>query len=126
MPEDNPVRKSFETGRKSARDALDRGLAGAEQAARQAEQGYSSAAEGISEFNAKLIDFARVNTTAGLEFVAELARAKGPTEALDLWSRYVQNHFQRLSDQSQELAKLGERMASSNAEPLTRSLHQTL
>ena len=89
MPEDNPVRKSFETGTKSARDALDRGLARAEQAARQAEQGYSSAAEGISEFNAKLIDFARVNTTAGLEFVAELARAKGPTEALDLWSRYV-------------------------------------
>jgi hypothetical protein len=80
----------------------------------------------LARFNAKLIDFARVNTTAGLEFVAELARAKGPTEALDLWSRYVQNHFQRLSDQSQELAKLGERIASSSAEPLTRSLHQTL
>jgi len=42
MPEDNPARKSFEAGAKTAREAVDRGTAAAEQATRQAEQSYAS------------------------------------------------------------------------------------
>ncbi len=124
MPEDNPARKSFETGAKTARDALDRGTAATEQAARQAEQSFSSAAEGIREFNSKLLDIAQANTQAGLNFAAELSRAKGPTEAFELWSRHAQSHLQRISEQSQELAMLGQRLASSSAEPLTRGFGQ--
>ena len=40
MPEDNPARKSFEAGAKTAREAVD--SAAAEQATRQAEQSYAS------------------------------------------------------------------------------------
>jgi hypothetical protein len=71
----------------------------------------------IREFNAKLLDIAQTNTMAGLNFAAELSRTKGPTEAFELWSRHVQSHLQRLSDQFQELATLGQRLASSSAEP---------
>ena len=124
MPEDNPARKSFESGARTAREALDRGTAATEQATKQAEQSYSSAVEGIREFNAKLLDIAQTNTMAGLNFAAELSRTKGPTEAFELWSRHVQSHLQRLSDQSQELTTLGQRLASSSAEPLTRSFDQ--
>jgi hypothetical protein len=124
MPEDNPARKSFEAGARTAREATDRATAAAEQATKQAEQSYSSAAEGIREFNAKLLDIAQTNTMAGLNFAAELSRAKGPTEAFELWSRHTQSHLQRLSDQSQELATLGQRLASSSAEPLTRGFDQ--
>src|SRR5262252_3183201 len=42
MPEDNPARKSIEAGAKTAREAVDRGTAAAEQATRQAEQSYAS------------------------------------------------------------------------------------
>ena len=38
MPEDNPAKKSFEASAKTAREAMDRGSAAAEQAARQVEQ----------------------------------------------------------------------------------------
>ena len=110
MPQDNPARKPFQA---------------ADQATRQAEQSYSSAAEGIREFNAKLLDIAQANTMAGLNFAAELMRTKGPTEAWEVWSRHAQSHFQRLSGQSQELAALGQRLASSSAEPLTRGFDQT-
>jgi hypothetical protein len=58
MPEDNPARKSFEAGARTAREAADRGTAAAEQATRQAEQSYASVADGIREFNAKLLDIA--------------------------------------------------------------------
>ncbi len=120
MPEDNPARKSFEAGARTAREAMDRGAAATEQAAGQADQSYSSAAQGIVEFNAKLMDITQINAQAGLTFASELMRAKGPTEALEVWARHVQGHFQRLSDQSQELATLGHRIASSSTKPLTR------
>jgi hypothetical protein len=125
MPEDNPARKSFEAGARTAREAVDRGTASAEQATRQAEQSYSSTAEGIREFNAKLLDIAQANTMAGMNFVSELTRVKGPTEAIELWSRHAQNQLQRLTEQSLELATLGQRIASSSTQPLTRGFDQT-
>jgi hypothetical protein len=48
---------------------------------RQAEQSYASIADGIREFNAKLLDIAQANTMAGTNFVFELTRANGRTEA---------------------------------------------
>ncbi len=121
MADDNPSRRSFE---RTAREALERGTAATEQATKQAEQSYSSAAEGITEFNTKLLDIAQTNAKAGLTFATELMQAKGPTEAFEVWSRHAQSHFQRLSDQSQELATLGQRIASSSTHPLTRGFDQ--
>ncbi len=121
MADDNPSRRSFE---RTAREALERGTAATEQATKQAEQSYSSAAEGITEFNTKLLDIAQTNAKAGLTFATELMQAKGPTEAFEVWSRHAQSHFQRLSDQSQELATLGQRIASSSTQPLMRGFDQ--
>ena len=81
MPDDNLARKSFEAGATTAREAVDRGTAAAEQATRQAEQSYSSTAEGLREFNAKLLDIAQANTMAYMNFVSELTRVKGPIAA---------------------------------------------
>jgi hypothetical protein len=124
MSEHNPARKSFETGAKAAREAAESGTEAAEQAAKRAEQSYSSAAAGLRDFNAKLMNMAQANTTAGLNFLAELAHAKGPTEAFELWSRHTQTHFQRMTEQSQELATLGQRIAASSTEPLRRGFDQ--
>jgi hypothetical protein len=71
----------FEAAARTAREAADRGTAAAEQAARQAEQSYASIADGIREFNAKLLDIAQANTMAGTNFVFELTRVNGRTEA---------------------------------------------
>jgi hypothetical protein len=98
MPADISARKSFEAGARTARETVDRGTAAVEQATRQAEQSYSFAADGIHEFNAKPLDIAQANTTAGMNFLSELAHAKGPTEAMELWSRHAQNHLQRLTN----------------------------
>jgi hypothetical protein len=48
---------------------------------RQAEQSYTSIADGIREFNAKLLDIAEANTMASMNFVFELTRVNGRTEA---------------------------------------------
>jgi hypothetical protein len=125
MPEDNPARKSFEAGARTAREAMDRGTAAAEQATRQVEQNYSFTTEGVREFNCKLLDIAQANTMVGMNFATELTRVKGPTEATELWLRYAQNHLQRLTEQSLELAALSQRIAFSGVNPLTRGFDQT-
>jgi hypothetical protein len=71
------------------------------------------------------VDIAQTNTMAGMNFLSELTRVKGPTEAIELWSRHAQNQLQRLTEQSLELATLGQRIASSSTEPLTRGFDQT-
>ena len=124
MPDDNPAKKSFDAGARATREAMEKGTAATEQATRQAEQSFSAAAEGITEINAKVLDIVQANTMAGLNFATELMRAKGPTEAFALWSRHAQSHFQRLADQSQELASLGQRIASSSTRPLASGFDQ--
>ena len=123
---ENPARKSFEAGGKTAREALEKGTATAEHAAREAEQSFSSAGEGLRGFNAKLMNFGQANMMANLNFFAELAQAKGPTEVFELWSRHAQEQMQRFTEQSQELGALGQRIASTSSEPLRRSFDQTI
>jgi hypothetical protein len=125
VPEDNPVTKPFEAGAKIAREAMERGTAAAEQATTRAEKSFETAADGIAEFNSKLLAIAQINMMAWMNFVSELAHVRGPTEAFELWSRHIQSQFQRLTEQSQELATFGQRIASSSTRQMTRGTDQT-
>jgi hypothetical protein len=125
VPEDNPASQAFEAGARTAREAMERGTAAAEQVTRRAERSFETTADGISEFNSKLLAIAQTNTMAGMNFFSELAQVKGPMEAYELWSRHIQSQFQRFSEQSQELATLGQRLASSSTQPVTRGFDQT-
>jgi hypothetical protein len=126
MADSNSARKSFEAGARTARDAMEKGTAAAEQAANETERSFFSAGDGFRDFNAKLMDFGQANVMANLNFFAELAQAKAPTDAFQLWSRHAQEQMQRLTEQSQELAALGQRIASTSSEPLRRGFDQTL
>jgi hypothetical protein len=114
------TRKAFEKGERFTREALDRGNVAAQQAAKQGEQSYSNAVGGIAELNTKVMEIAQANAMAGLEFIRDLSNAKGPTEALDVWSQHARSSLERLTNQSQELASLGQKVFSSSADPFTR------
>jgi hypothetical protein len=68
MPESNQSRKVFETSASTAREAMGKATATADQAARQVEQSYSSAADGIRDLNTKMLDIAQTNILASLIF----------------------------------------------------------
>ena len=48
------------------------------------------------------------------------------SEAVELWSSYARRQFETLTDQSKELTALGQKIATSSAEPITRSFGQAL
>ncbi len=110
----------------TAREAMQKGTAAAEESTRAMENGYFAAAEAVRDFNMKLIEMAQANTMATLNFAQEVATAKGPTEVVNLWSSYARKHFETLTDQSKQLTALAQRVMTSAAEPLSYSFAQNL
>jgi phasin len=125
MNEDQGKRFAEKSARMT-RESLEKGVAAAEETARSIEQGYSAAAESIRDFNVKLIEMAHANAMAALDFARQISTAKGPSEAIELWSSHARKQFETLTDQSKELTALGQKIATSSAGPITRSLAQTM
>lgn len=126
MPPDNPAKKGFDSSTSTVREAMEKGTEAAQQATKSAEQSYSSAAEGLYFFNSKLMEMAHANMMSAVSFFGELTSTKGPTGAFELWSRHIQSDLQRLTEQSQELAMLGQRLGSASSAPLRQDLDQTI
>ena len=105
---------------RAARETLEKGSAAAEESARGAQQSFSAVAEGIRDFNVRLMEMAQLNTLAALDFAREMSTAKGPSDAAALWSSHAQKQFETLTEQSKELTALAQRIATSSTEPITR------
>jgi hypothetical protein len=108
------------------RDTTHKSTAAAEEMTQAARQGYFAASEAVRDFNAKLIEIAQANTMAAINFAQEVATAKSPTEAAMLWYSHARKSFETLTDQSKQLAALGQRVVTSAAEPLSHSFTQNL
>jgi phasin len=110
----------------TARDAIHKSTAAAEEMTLTASQSYFTAAEAVSDFNAKLVEIAQANTMAAINFAQEIATAKSATEAIMLWSSHARKNFETLTDQSKQLTALAQRIVTSAAGPLTNGFARTL
>ena len=69
---------------------------------------YLSAVQAAAQFNAKLLEFARVNNEAVLSYMSELSRVKSPTDAVEITTRHARDQLATLTAQAKELAALGQ------------------
>jgi hypothetical protein len=65
---DNQGKRFADKTAGTARETFEKGSAAAEESARGMERSYSSAAEGIRDFNLRLIEMTQTNTMAALDF----------------------------------------------------------
>src|SRR5277367_6201942 len=82
---------------------------------------FTSASKGASAYSAKLMEFAKANTTSALDFAQELFSVKSPTEAVELWSTHTRKQFETLTAQAKELTELSQKVATETAEPIKAS-----
>ena len=82
---------------------------------------FTSASKGASTYSAKLMEFAKANTSANLDFAQELFGAKSPTEALELWTGHARKQWETLGGQAKELVELVQKVATETAEPIKAS-----
>jgi hypothetical protein len=120
------ARRFAEKTATTAHDTTHKSTAAAEEMTQAARQGYFAAAEAVRDCNAKLIEIAKANTMAAINFAQEVATAKSPTEAAMLWSFHARKNFATLTDQSKQLTALGQRVVVSAAAPLSHRFTQNL
>ena len=81
----------------------------------------ATAAQGIKDGNAKVIEFARTNSNAAFDYASELLGVKSPSEFIKVSTEQARRQFEVLSEQTKELTTLSQKVMLETAEPLKAS-----
>ena len=112
------MRAFAEKGVSQARDSYAKFKDAAETHNGTMEAVFTNASKGYSAYTAKLIEFAKANTSTSLDFAQDLFGVKTPAEALELWTSHTRKQFETLTAQAKELAELGQKAAAETVEPI--------
>jgi phasin len=116
MPE--AFREMTEKGVAQAKDSYAKAKVASEEAADLLESTYATVAKGATEYNRKLIEFARINTRAAFDYAQRLLGVKSPSEFIELAAAHVRKQFDIVSAQNNELSALAQETATKAAEPI--------
>jgi phasin len=105
-------------GMAQAKEGYERISAATAEASNALQNAYLSAARGATEYNAKLVEFARVNSNAAFDYVDDLLSVKSPSEFLAVTAEHARKQFQTLSSQAREFTVLSQKVTRQAAEPL--------
>jgi phasin len=86
------------------------------------EETYSTAAKGVADYNLKLFEIARANTSAVFDFAFKLVTSKSPSEVIELSTAHARQQFDTVSAQNKELLALAQKVAIETAEPIKQSV----
>ena len=109
---------------RAARETFDKVTAAAEDTTRGMQESFATTVGNVRDFNVKLIGMARQNTEAAFDLAQQLATVEAPSDLAQVWSTHAKKQFEMMTEQAKDLASLGQKLASSNMEPLARSAGQ--
>src|SRR5438132_9228480 len=118
MADSTNARKFAEQGAAQAKESLEKMGAAGHEATSLVQNTYSATIKGAQDYNAKLIEFTRINTAAALAYAQELSRVKSPAEFMELTTKYAREQFEAMTEQAKELAALAQKMTLDAADPL--------
>ncbi|HMM93222.1 phasin [Bradyrhizobium sp.] len=115
------MRALAEKGVSQARDSYAKFKDAAETHNGTIEAVFTTASKGASEYNTKLIEFFKANTSATLDFAQELFGVKTPAAAVELFTAHARKQYETFTAQAKELAELGQKVATETVEPIKTS-----
>ena len=107
-----------EKGTTQAKVTYEKINAASTEAAELIKNSYSTAVEGVQDYNNMFIEFARANANTTFDFVQKLSGVKSPSVFVELWTEHVRKQLQTLSEQTKQLAALAQKVTLATAEPL--------
>jgi phasin len=116
MPE--AFREMAEKGVAHARDTNAKAKVASEEAAHLLANTYATVAKGTTDYNLKLIEFARTNTRAAFDYAHELLGVKSPSEFIELSTAQMRKQFDIVSAQNKELFAIAQEVSTEAAEPI--------
>ena len=118
MTENTHDRKFTDKATGYARDSAEQMKAGAEQAADLMQNAF----KGVRDYNLRVLEIARANSEACFNFAQQLVAVKSPSEMVELSTDYARKQFAVLTEQTKELASLGQKVTKDTAEPITSAM----
>ena len=100
------MRALAEKGVSQARDSYAKFKDAAETHNGTIEAVFTSASKGASEYNAKLIEFFKANTSSSLDFAQELLGVKAPAAAMELWTSHARKQYETFTAQAKDLTEV--------------------
>ena len=90
----------------------------AEQASGVHKNNYTTVAKGIADYNLKLLEIARANTSTAFDYAHELLGVKSLPELIALSTAHSRKQFEAMTAQTKELTELAAKVTTEVAEPL--------
>src|ERR1044072_4937719 len=115
------MRAFAEKGVAQARDSYAKFKDAAEAHNGTIEAVFTSASKGASEYNAKLIEFFKANTSSTLDFAQELFGVKTPAAAIELWTAHTRKQYDPFPAKPRKPAEPGQKVAPETVEPIKAS-----
>jgi phasin len=111
------IREMADKGTSQAKQAYEKMSAATTEASSIMQNAGATAAQGFKDSNAKVIEFARINSNAALDFANLLLGVKSPSEFIQVSTEQARKQFDVLSAQTKELTALAQKGMLETAEP---------
>ncbi len=111
-------RAMAETGTTQIKEAYEKMSAATSEATDLIRKSYSTAIEGVKAYNDKLLEFAQTNSKIAFDFAQQLLATKSPSEFLERSTEHARKQLEILTEQTKELAALGQKVGLATTEPL--------
>ena len=100
-----------------ARQAFEKFLSTAQQAAGSLEERGATVRAGAKDISTKAITYAEKNVQASLDYAEQLLKAKDVSEVMKLHGEYVQAQMRALAEQASEMGQIVSRAAMEAVKP---------
>jgi phasin len=120
------LRETAEKAVAHAKDTCVKAKAAAEQVTDLLKDTSATAAKGVTDYNLKVIEFARANANTAFEYAQEVMGVKHPSEFIVLSSAHAQRQFETMMAQTKELAELARKVTTDATAPLKAGVTKAL
>ena len=102
----------------TAKATYEKAKAGFEQAMDLHKSTYTTAAKGAGDYNLKVIEIARTNTSTAFDYAHDLLGVKSLPELIALSTAHARKQLEAMNAQTKELTELAVKTTTEIAEPL--------
>jgi phasin len=111
-------REMTEKGVAHAKDSYEKAQTAAAQTTDLLKSTYATAAKCATDYNLKVLEIARTNTSTAFDYAQKLLGVKSLSELVDLSTTHARKQCEAMTAQTKELAELAQRATAEIAEPL--------
>jgi phasin len=112
------IHEMAEKSATQAKETYEKMNAATTEAADLIKNSYSTAVNGVQDYNKKFVEFAHANTNAAFDFVQKLSGVKSPSAFIELSTEHARKQLETLTEQTTQLLALAQKATLATAEPL--------